>query len=114
MQNIVILDNHVPIHAPMKFTGKLTAKIVLRTDHQRVDNTYALYLQLFINKQRKCLPCNISVHEKDFDKDKQRVKRTCKNYKDYNLVLEKMLADINKIEVSYRLSNQVLTMDKLI
>lgn len=46
----------------------------------------------------------------DFDKVKQRIKPKCLFHKDYNLIIEKILADINKIEVSYRLSNVPLSM----
>ncbi|OIQ18610.1 MAG: hypothetical protein BM557_06705 [Flavobacterium sp. MedPE-SWcel] len=114
MLEITNLYDNVPNSVPMKFTGKLNTRIVIRTDQKCADGTHTLYLQLFLNKQRKKISCNISVHEKDFDKEKQRIRRSCKSYKDYNLLLEKILADINKIEVAYRLSDQVLTMDKLL
>ena len=112
IQNIDVLRNY-PVHYPMNFSGKLTAKIVMKSDYKRDDGTCELYLQVFLNKERKRFPCNISVTENDFDKVKQRIKKSNQLHHDYNLIIEKMLADINKIEVSYRLSNQVLTMDKL-
>ena len=112
IQNIDVLRNY-PVHYPMNFSRKLTANIVMKSDYKRADGTCALYLQVFLNKERKRFPCNISVTENDFDKVKQRIKKSNQLHHDYNLIIEKMLADINKIEVSYRLSNQVLTMDKL-
>jgi hypothetical protein len=33
--------------------------------------------------------------------------------KDYNLIIEKALGDINKIEIAYRLGGEVLTLEKL-
>jgi integrase/recombinase XerD len=57
---------------------------------------------------------NIAVSVKDFDKVKQRVKQSFKFYKDYNLIIEQKLADINEIEVKYRLQHQILTKDALL
>lgn len=98
----------------MNCNGKLTFKIVIKDDYIRADGTCALFLQIFLNKKRKRIPCNLSVRPVDFDKKKQRVKSGFTMAKDYNLLIEKMLADINKIEVNYRLGNQVLTMEKLV
>lgn len=102
-----------PIHYPMNFSGKLTTKIIIKDDYVRANGLCALYLQVFLNKDRKRFPCDIAVRPEEFDKVKQRVKANCKGYADFNLILEKMLADINKIEVSYRLSNIPLTMARL-
>lgn len=98
----------------MNFSGKLTAKIVIKDDYVRADGTSALYLQIFLNKEKKKIPCNISVKTIEFDKIKQRVKAKNPMYKDFNLIIEKMLADINKIEVNYRLSNLTLNLNSLL
>lgn len=98
----------------MNFNGKLTAKIVIKDDYVRTDGTSALYLQIFLNKEKKKIPCNISVKATEFDKVKQRVKAKNPQYKDFNLIIEKMLADINKIEVNYRLSNLTLNLNSLL
>jgi integrase/recombinase XerD len=102
-----------PMNFPMNFSGKLTAKIVIKDDYVRADGTCALYLQIFLNKQKKKIPCNLSVKSVDFDKIKQRIKPKHPNNKDYNLIIEKMLADINKIEVNYRLSGTPLSLSRL-
>lgn len=106
-QNIA---TNYPQTYPMFFSGKLTYKIIIKDDYVRADGTSALFLQLFLNKDRKRLPLNISVKVDEFDKVKQRIKPKCLFHKDYNLIIEKILADINKIEVSYRLSNVPLSM----
>jgi integrase/recombinase XerD len=103
-----------PTNYPMNFSGKLTAKIVIKDDYVRADGTSALYLQIFLNKEKKKIPCNISVKSSEFDKIKQRVKAKNPFYKDFNLIIEKMLADINKIEVNYRLSNLTLDLSSLL
>lgn len=107
-------NQNFPINFPMNFSGKLTAKIVIKDDYIRADGTSALYLQIFLNKEKKKVPCNISVKPIDFDKLKQRIKTKHPFQKDYNLIIEKMLSDINKIEVNYRLSGTVLTLDRLL
>lgn len=98
----------------MNFSGKLSAKIVMKKDYVRADGTCALYLQIFLNKEKKKIAANISVKPEDFDPIKQRVKSKCIYHKDYNLLIEKMLADLNKIEVNYRLSHVPLTLATLL
>lgn len=98
----------------MNFSGKLTSKIIIKEDFVRSDGTCALYLQVFLNKERKKFPVNLAVKPVDFDKQKQRVKSSCTFANDYNLIIEKMLSDINRIEIGYRLGNVALSMENLI
>jgi integrase/recombinase XerD len=108
------LHQNFPTNYPMNFSGKLTAKVFIKTDYVRADGTCALFLQIFLAGKRKRFPLNISVKPENFDKKKQRVKAGDYFYNDYNLIIEKELSSINSIEVNYRLGNQVLTMEKLI
>ncbi len=107
-----------PKNVPQKMSGKLgskmTLKVVIKSDYKRADGTSALYLQIFIDKIRKRFPLDIYVELKDFDEKKQRVKKKHPNATDLNLLIEKAIADINRIEVTYRLGNKHLTMDALI
>lgn len=98
----------------MNFSGKLTAKIVIKDDYVRADGTCALYLQMFLDKEKKKIPILISVAPNDFDKLKQRVKTKHPFSRDYNMIIEKAFSDIHKIELSYRLAGEVLDMDKLV
>lgn len=104
---------YFPQNYPMNFSGKLTAKIVIKDDYVRADGTCALFMQIFLNGQRKRVPLHISTTPVDFDKKKQRVKLKAGSSKDYNLIIEKALGDINKIEIAYRLGGEVLTIEKL-
>jgi len=106
--------NNYPLNYPMNFSGKLTAKVIIKDDYVRADGTSALFIQIFLAGERKRIPLNVSVKPENFDKVKQRVKPGDYFAKDFNLIIEKELADINKIEVNYRLGNQVLTMEKLL
>lgn len=99
---------------PQKMSGKITYKIRIKKDAGRKDKTHALYVLLYQDCKTKKLPLNLSVPLKQFDENKQRVKPSHKFHKDYNLIIEKVLADINAIEVNYRLSEEELTIKKLI
>lgn len=103
----------VPQFVSQKMNGKLSYKIRIKSEYTRSDGTCALYLDISLDGDRKKPPLNISVPEKYFDKQKQRVKRGYKFSKDYNILIEKMLADINAIEVNYRLSGETMTLKKV-
>lgn len=95
-----------------KMNGKLTYKVKIKDDYIRHDHTSALYVQVFLNGKKKIFPLNLSVQPNHFDKVKQRVVKFEK-HQDYNLIIEKFLAEINTIEINYRLSNMVLDIEKL-
>lgn len=97
----------------MNFSGKLTSKIIIKDDYVRADGTCALFIQIFLDGKRKRIPLHISVKVSDFDKIKQRVKLKAPLSKDFNLIIEKILGDINKIEIAYRLAGEPLTIDHL-
>lgn len=107
------LLNYYPTNYPQYMSGKLTYKVKVKDDYIRADGTCAIYIQIFLNKEKKIIPLEISIEVKNFDKIKQRIKTTSKISKDYNLVIEKKLADINKIEINYRLSGKILTVEYL-
>ncbi|MFV8268482.1 tyrosine-type recombinase/integrase [Flavobacterium sp. GT2N3] len=104
---------YFPQTYPMNFSGKLTSKIIIKDDYIRADGTCALFIQIFLNGERKRIPLHVSVGVIDFDKKKQRVKSKATFFKDYNLIIEKALGDINKIEIAYRLGGEVLSIEKL-
>jgi integrase/recombinase XerD len=95
-------------------SGQLSYKIKIKDDYVRSDGTCSLYLQLFLNRVQKRIPLNLSVVAKYFDKKKQRVKSGQKSFKDFNLLIEKKLAEINAIEINYRLAGKILNMELLI
>ena len=104
----------VPQIDPQKMSGTITYKIRIKKEYVRSDGTSALYLDIYQNRKKKKFNLNLSVPVNCFDDKKQRIKNTFKYYKDYNLVIEKLLADINAIEINYRLNNETLTIDDLI
>jgi integrase/recombinase XerD len=109
-----ISTNSFPNSLPIIMSGKLNCKIRLKKDRQKVDGTYSVHIQISLNRVVRKFPLAFSVLEKDFDLKNQKIKSSNKFYKDYNLYIEKKLADINTIEVNYRLSNKNITLDLLI
>ncbi len=83
-------------------------------DYKSKNGTSQIYLNLYIHKQRKKVPVEIFVQKKDWNQAKQEVNKSCKNAIDYNLILRDIEAKINKIEIQFRLSNEVLTVDKCV
>ena len=94
--------------------GKLNCKIRLKKEQMKADGTFTVYIQISLNRTVKKISLGFSVLEKDFDLKNQRVKSSNQYHKDYNLLIEKKLADINTIEVNYRLSDRVITLDALV
>ncbi|WP_289659544.1 site-specific integrase [Flavobacterium panacagri] len=86
----------------------------MKKDYVRTDGTCALYVRIFLNKETKKIATNISVRPEDFDEKKQRIKSKCIYHKDYNLIIEKILGDLNKIEVNYRLAQVPLNLTALL
>ncbi len=105
---------YFPTNFPMNMSGKLTYKVVQKKDYVRADGTAALYLQVFVNGEKKKIPLNIAVKPSEFNDIKQRIKGSSQLAKDYNLIIGKKIADINNIAVTYRLSGNFLTLEKLL
>lgn len=102
-----------PLNYPKKMIGNLSYKIKIKDDYLRSDGTCGLYVQVFLNKKRKKFPLYLMVEPKYFDTTKQRVLPKHPYSKDYNLIIEKFLANLNTIEINYRLSGTVLDIEKL-
>lgn len=104
---------HYSQNYSQKMNGKLTYKVKIKDEYIRADKTSALYVQVFLNKKKKIFPLNIFIPADQFDKIKQRVSNKNKNHKDFNIIIEKFLADLNTIEINYRLSGIPLDIEKL-
>ncbi len=105
---------HSPIlqqfHSQAIIIKAMKYSFFLKTDYKNKDGKFPLYLNLYIHSQRKRIPVDIFLMEKDWDKKKQQVKN--QELADYNLLINEIKAQINKIEIQFRLSNQTLTVDK--
>lgn len=97
-----------------KFRSKLSIKIRQKTDYVRSNGTCALYIQICLNGIIKKVSLDISVKKSEFDSKKQRVRPRHQFSRDYNLLIEKKLSEINQIEINYRLSDSILTLEKLL
>lgn len=116
MANILFYNgngNCFPNGLPTMKCGKLNCKIRLRTDYA-TDKKHNVYIQVSMNRVVKRISLGFSVLENEFDKANQRIKSKNAYYNDYNLIIEKKLADINTIEVNYRLQGKELSLDALL
>lgn len=104
----------LPKSLPQMKAGKLNCKVRLRNDYAKAGNDLLpLYIQVSCNRVVKRIPLGISIGNKDFDLIKQRVRSKFAQSGDYNLIIEKKLADINTIEINYRLQGKEITLDGL-
>ncbi|MFC0605875.1 tyrosine-type recombinase/integrase [Winogradskyella pulchriflava] len=94
--------------------GKLKYKIRIKKDYTRDDGTNALYLDITYNGDRKKTNLDIAVPIKYFDEKNQRVKKGFQHADAYNLLIEKTLADLNTIEINYKLFNETITISKVL
>ncbi|MGK4567863.1 tyrosine-type recombinase/integrase [Flavobacterium sp. 3HN19-14] len=108
------LLNNFPENFPIYMNGKLSCKI-RQYDYVQTDGTSGLYVQVSLTgvKSPKKIPLLIDVRKKDFDKIGERVQKSNLYYQDYNLLIEKKLAEITRIELNYRLSSVPITLDSL-
>lgn len=81
-------------------------------DYKNKNGKSQIYLNLYIHQQRKKIPMELFVDKKYWNQTKQEIHKSYENAIDYNLILRDVEARINKIEIQFRLSNQVLTVDK--
>ncbi len=114
MRSLSNFPIYSPMNSPMNFTVELTKKVILKKDFVRKDGTCALYVQVFLNKEKKLFPLALSVKPSDFDEVNRCVKKTHPFAKDYNLLIDQKLAQIHTIEVNHRLSRFPLTIESLI
>ncbi|WP_418124206.1 tyrosine-type recombinase/integrase [Chryseobacterium sp. PTM-20240506] len=84
----------------------------LKTDYKNKDGKYPLYLNLYIHGQRKRIPVDLFLKKTEWDQKRQVVKPPEMN--DLNLLLNEIRSQINKIEIQFRLNNQVLTVEKCV
>src|SRR5690554_6313281 len=87
------------LHLQINCTRTIRTNIIIKSDYVRADGTCAIYLQMFLNGKRKRINLDVYVPEEAFDKSKMRIKKAYKNSKDLNLIIEKVLADVNQIEI---------------
>ncbi len=109
VQNRVYLPNHLPNMS----VGKFSYKIVIRKDQIDSIGKGSLYLQLYDGKIKR-RPIHIKILPKNWDPNKQEVKRGDNDYKDYNLIIGQLKARINDIMIQYRLQKLPLNNSDLL
>ena len=105
-----------PQIVPQNMNGtQISAGVRIKKDYIRKDGTAALYMRLY---QKDCpvkkIPLEIYVEPKLWDERQERLKKKHPQHQDLNLLIEQKLADINRIQVEYRLQKTHLTIDLLL
>lgn len=109
-----VLYQFVPEFVTEKMSGTISINIRIRKDHKSKNKLSSIYLDIYQKDQKRHrIPLGVRIPIKDFDAKKQRVKPSNNFSKDYNLIIEKKLSDINNIMVVYRLRGDKLTVEKL-
>lgn len=81
-------------------------KLVLRKDRILQDGRYPIVLQLYINRQKVAITLkDMEVDEKEWDAERQQVRKSYADYKDRNLQLQSYVAKAVDILKEYRLAD---------
>lgn len=94
-------------------TAMATIKTYLRKYKMNVDSGI-IWIQFYTNREKVSMTTGVICKDKDWDELYQRVKPGDKEFRDKNLVIDKLCARINDVLVKYRLRNKVLTKDAFI
>ena len=70
---------------------------------------YPVYASFYIHGEKIDMSTKVSVHERSWDGNKQRVKPSDSEYQDKNLIIYNVKARINNVMVKYRLRDMKLT-----
>ena len=97
-------------HSKATLIKAMKYSFFLKTDYKNKDGRFPLYLNLYIHSQRKRIPVDIFLKKTDWDQKRQLVKNP--EFSDFNLLINEIKGQINKIEIQFRLNDQVLTVDK--
>lgn len=97
-------------HSKTSIITSMRYSFFLKTDYKNKDGKFPLYLNLSIHGQRKRIPADIYIKKNEWDQKKQSIKNP--ELADYNLLINEIKAQINKIEIHFRLNDQTLTVEK--
>ncbi len=79
----------------------------LRNGYKTKDGLSVVRLFLYLDK-KVVVNTGVSVKEDDWDDTRKKVKRSCKNYKAYNLLIQKSVATANDILIKWNLKGKSL------
>lgn len=97
-------------HSKSSIIASMKFSFFLKTDYRNKDGRFPLYLNLYIHSQRKRIPIDIQISKADWNAKKQVV--TNPEMQALNLIINEIKAQINKIEIHFRLTSQTLTVEK--
>lgn len=112
MENNTIIQLRDTIGDTKKIFVPMNTKFVIR-DYVNKDGTSQIYLTITHKKKRKRINLDLKIPPAKFDKKKECIICTNKQDRDIQLILDNVKSKITSIKTYYRLSEQVLTIDKL-
>lgn len=92
-----------------KAFSSLTYRAVMRSDYQRADDTYAIVLQVFLDKHRLREPLGVSALRQNWNKDRMEVHPRDPGSADKNLIIQAAMAKCTEIATRLRLNNEHIT-----
>lgn len=115
MKRLSSLKEFLPNFLPTYMIGKkITYKPVLK-DYTHTDGTKSVYIRFYhADYGIKYVPLDLQTLPKNWNTKQGRFKEGETFHKDYNLIIEAKLSDINQVMVAYRLSQDHLTLPVLL
>ena len=89
-----------------------TVKVIIRNERVDAQGKSPLYLQFFVNKERKRIALDAKIEVEKFDVDFQRVKGKSDEAQRINALISKKMARANEIFFEAYYNNESLTMSK--
>jgi integrase/recombinase XerD len=92
-----------------KLFSQIKARPIFRTDHQYIDGTHAVILQVFIDSKRIKFNLGIRIPKKLWNSKSLRIRPSHPEADDLNLVIEHALAKVQSIAMDARLKMKRIT-----
>ena len=83
--------------------------VKLRDDYVRKNNTSAIFLQMFLMRQRITVNTGVHIPIDHWDAEKKQVKILNKQAREYNIIIDQAVGRASKILAKYKLMDRDLT-----
>ena len=90
-----------------------TVKVYLR-QHSKETNKGIVWVSFYVNRQFVNMTTGVVCEKKDWNDTKKLVKSSDKEYKDKNLIIDRILSRVNDVFVKFRLRNKTLTRESFL
>jgi integrase/recombinase XerC len=104
-KTVILFHNYFTILAKIG-----SYKVFLRTDYQKRDGDYPIYVRVIIRKEKKDISLDLSCSKKDWNESAQLVKDNAKNSYQINTIIELTKKKASDIIFNYRKEDKILSM----